>query len=239
MAKTRVAIINNAIFPEIYKPVEHWAGYLKGVAWKAFYAPHGELPDIDAFSHIILTGSEASILEREPWVERETEWILEAHAAGRVLLGSCYGHQLLAFALAGPARVGRCREPEIGWIPVERAMDSALLGSKGTAYTFSAHFDEVRNLPDAFAVLASSTICPIQAFGLKGRPVWGLQIHPEIDGAAARELLTAFRKIFPGFRPLYDRALASTPRDSRLILKIVKNFLAHSADKRNSPKNMA
>jgi GMP synthase-like glutamine amidotransferase len=230
MTETRVAIINNAIFPKIYKPVEHWAAYLKGVEWKAFYAPHGELPDIDAFSHVILTGSEASILEREPWVEREAGWILEAHAAGRILLGSCYGHQLLAFVLAGPAHVVRCREPEIGWIPVERTMDSRILGSKGPAFTFSVHFDEVRDLPEPFVVLASSEICPIQAFGVTGRSVWGLQIHPEIDEAAARRLLTAFREIFPRFRPIYDRALASTSRDSRLILKIVKAFLAHDAD---------
>jgi len=28
MTETGLAIINNAIFPKIYKPVEHWAAYL-------------------------------------------------------------------------------------------------------------------------------------------------------------------------------------------------------------------
>jgi GMP synthase-like glutamine amidotransferase len=226
MARPRVAIVDNAVYPEIYKPVEHWSAYLRGVEWEAFYAPAGRLPAVKDFSHIILTGSEASILQREPWADREVEFTREAFRAGRSILGSCYGHQLLALALAGPAHVGRCREPEIGWIPIEVKTASPVLGPPGEAFTFSVHFDEVRNLADPFVVLASTKTCPIQAFGYRGRNVWGFQIHPEIDVPAARGILAKFGSIFPKVKPLYERAMAEEPRDSRLIFKIVKEFLA-------------
>jgi GMP synthase-like glutamine amidotransferase len=228
MTQTRVAIVDNAMDPRLYKPVDHWRTWLGEAAWESFYAPAGRLPALEDFSHVILTGSEASILQREPWADREVEFVREAFQAGRSILGSCYGHQLLALALAGPAHVGRCREPEIGWIPVDITVPSLLLGEPGPAYTFSAHFDEVRSLPETFAVLASTATCPIQAFGYRGRNVWGLQIHPEIDAAAGREILSGFGAVFPRVQPLYERALAEEPRDSGLILRIVKHFLAYS-----------
>jgi GMP synthase-like glutamine amidotransferase len=224
----RVAIVDNAIYPDLYQPVEHWRTWLGGVSWDSYYAPAGKLPALSSFSHVILTGSEASILQREPWADREVEFVREAFEAGRAILGSCYGHQLLALALAGPAHVGRCREPEIGWIPIEVKAPSALLGDAGPAYTFSVHFDEVRDLPEPFEVLASTEICPVQAFGVKGRNVWGLQIHPEIDVEPAREILSKFGAIFPRIRPLYERALGEEPRDSGLIHNIVHTFLAVS-----------
>lgn len=225
MPKPKVAIINNAVYPDVYKPVEHWSRYLGSVEWEAFYALEDRFPRPEDFSHVILTGSEASILERAPWVEREADFIREAFHRNLALLGSCYGHQLLALALAGPEHVGRCREPEIGWIPIEITSDSALLGPKRTAYTFSVHFDEVRDLADPFVVLASSEACPIQAFGMRGHPVWGFQIHPEIDVSQARDLLRDFGGIFPHIRPLYQKALDSAPRDSGLITGIVNGFL--------------
>ena len=227
--RPRVAIVDNSVFPGIYKPVEHWSAFLPGVEWEAFYAPSGRLPAIKDFSHFILTGSEASILQREPWADREVEFTREVFQAGRSILGSCYGHQLLALALAGPAHVGRCREPEIGWIPIEIKAASPVLGPPGEAFTFSVHFDEVRDLPDSFVVLAATEICPIQAFGFAGRNVWGFQIHPEIDVSAARGILSQFGSIFPKIQPLYARALSEKPRDSGLIFKIVKEFLAISA----------
>jgi len=114
----RVAIIDNSIDPSVYTPVAHWAGFLEA-PWQAFRAPEGKLPGLASFSHFILTGSEASILDLQPWVADEIDFVNGAFEAGKAILGSCYGHQLLARALAGPACVGRCREPEIGWIPVD------------------------------------------------------------------------------------------------------------------------
>ncbi len=224
--QTKVAILDNSVNPRVYKPVEHWARYLD-VPWEAFVAREGKLPSLGAgFTHVIVTGSEASILDREPWAEREAEFVREAQSRGLAFLGSCWGHQLLAFALEGPQAVGRCRRPEIGWIEIERRSDSGLLGPRGAAFSFSLHFDEVVNAAGRFDVLAATSTCPVQAMALPGERVWGLQIHPEIDIAAARTLLLGLIGADPELDPLYQKALEEAPRDSGLILGIVRYFLA-------------
>jgi len=226
--RPRIAIVDNSIDPTLYNPVEHWSPYLSG-EWEAFRAPQFLLPDLRrGYSHLILTGSEASILDREPWVDEEAEFIRDAFQKGLSILGSCYGHQLLALALAGPSHVRRCREPEIGWIPIDVQTDTPLLGQPGRAFSFSLHYDEVVNLAEPFAVLASTAICPIQAFGYSGKNIWGLQIHPEINVAAARVLMKNLLPLNAEIRPLYEKALASEPRDSGLIVKIVEAFLTIS-----------
>jgi GMP synthase-like glutamine amidotransferase len=225
----RVAIIDNAVEPEVYKPVEHWSRRL-AVPWQAFRAPDGALPARPSdFSHYILTGSEASILERAAWVEPEIAFVREAFAAGVSILGSCYGHQLLAFALFGPERIGRCPSPEVGWLPIRVLVPSGLLGPAGTVYAFSHHFDEVRDLPPGCTVLARSEACGVQGFGVDGRNVWGLQMHPEIDISAARAFM---RDLAAGEAPslaLDLAALESPALDTGLISRIVSHFFAFSA----------
>jgi GMP synthase-like glutamine amidotransferase len=221
-----VAIVDNAIDPSIYRPVEHWSRYLE-VPWQAFVAREGRLPDPAAFSHIILTGSEASIIEREPWVEAEAAMAREAVAAGTAVLGSCWGHQLLGLALAGEGHVRRAALPEIGWIGIRVERASALLGPAGReVFTFSSHFDEVFDLPPAFQVLASTETCAVEAFELAGRPVWGLQCHPEIDVLTGLRFLRDL--VAGGFkgRDALLAALSQAPRDSGLIRRIVRTFLA-------------
>jgi len=223
--RIEVAIVDNSVIPEVYRPVEHWSRHLD-VPWRAFTAREGSLPGPSAFSHIILTGSEASILEREPWVDAEAAMVLEAVAAGTAVLGSCWGHQLIAFALAGDGHVRRAARPEIGWIPIRLESSSALLGPAGTtAFTFSSHYDEVFDLPDGFAVLASSEGCAVQAFRVGDKPVWGLQCHPEIDVPTGQRFIRDLIGCgFKGQEALLE-ARAQTPRDSGLIRGIVRAFL--------------
>ncbi len=221
-----VAIVDNSIDPAFYRPVEHWSRHLD-VPWEAFTAREGRLPEPGAFSHMILTGSEASIVEREPWVDAEAALVREAVSRGTAVLGSCWGHQLLAFALAGEAHVRRAARPEIGWIAIRLDRTSDLLGPAGTApFTFSSHFDEVCDLPPGYEVLASTDSCAVEAFRIQGRPVWGLQCHPEID---IPEGIRFFRSLVArGFegRDALPPVPAGTPRDSGLIRRIVPVFLS-------------
>lgn len=221
----KVAIIDNSINSEIYNPVEHWKRYLD-VEWTSFEAKKSRFPDLkDGFTHLILTGSESSVLERDNWVYEEIEVIQEAVEKGYSILGSCYGHQLLALALAGPPHVQRSEKPEVGWISIQIKERNNILGGKKRAYSFSSHFDEVVNLEEPFIILASSTYCQTQAFQLKNEPIWGIQIHPEIDVLSAQRFLRNL--VHAGFanKDIFEEALGSNPRDSRLIYQIVKNFL--------------
>jgi GMP synthase-like glutamine amidotransferase len=223
--KIRVAIVDNSLNPSLYDPVSHWEAHLD-VPWKAFRACEHKLPSLDeGFTHLILTGSEASILQRDAWVGEEVELVKEAVDRELSVLGSCYGHQLLALALRSSSQVRRCPDPEVGWIPLRVHEENVLLGDRGVAFSFSVHFDEVVNLDDGFRVLASTEECPVQAFELKDKPVWGIQIHPEIDIAQGRELLRRLAALNLPSRLLYEKALRQSPRDSGLIREVVRNFL--------------
>jgi GMP synthase-like glutamine amidotransferase len=224
-ARITVAIVDNAVEPAIYRPVEHWSRLL-GVPWHAFLGREGHFPDPAEFSHVILTGSEASILEREGWVDAEAAFVREAVAAGTAILGSCWGHQLIALALAGEHHVRRADRPEIGWIPIRLERSSGLLGPAGTtAFVFSSHFDEVFDLPGSFEILASSEGCAVQAFQVGGGPVWGLQCHPEIDIETGRRFIRDLIGCgFKGRKALLE-AQRQTPRDSGLVARIVRAFL--------------
>ncbi len=222
----KLAVIDNSIDPDVYNPREHWSRYLN-LEWEAFRATQRQLPDLKkGYTHLLMTGSEASIVYRERWVDEEVELVQEALERGLSILGSCYGHQLLVLALMGPDHVRRSRHPEVGWIPIQIKVKSRLLGKPRQADTFSVHFDEVTGLGGDFIVLASSRDSEVQAFEMKGRPVWGLQIHPEIDIQSAQKLLRKLIAVNLKTRPFFEKALNSTPRDSGLIRQIVKTFLS-------------
>ena len=61
---------------------------------------------------------------------------------GARVLGSCWGHQLIAVALVGPQAVRRSPTPEIGWRSIEVVDDDGLL-PPGAFDSFCAHLDEV------------------------------------------------------------------------------------------------
>jgi GMP synthase-like glutamine amidotransferase len=67
-------------------------------------------------------------------------------------------------------------------------------GLKKEFYSFSAHFDEVCSLPSGMKRLARSEDCDIQACQLEGRPVFGIQFHPEKDIADAKKTFEERRK---------------------------------------------
>ena len=222
----KVAIIDNSLDPFLYDPTGHWSSYLD-VEWKSFRATKGHLPDLrEGFTHLILTGSEASILERENWVYEEADLVQEALDKGLAILGSCWGHQLLAFILCGADYVRRSPQPEVGWIAVQIKKDNSLLGKKKQAYSFSLHFDEVVNLGNDFDTLASSKYCQVQAFQWKNGAVWGFQIHPEIDIRGGQIFLKKLISLRLQTTAYFEEALRQRPKDSGLIHLIVRNFIA-------------
>lgn len=221
----KLAILDNSLWPEIYDPVSHWTEFLK-LPYQVFRAEDDEFPELnEGFTHLILTGSEASIVNPPAWVAKEVEVVQKAVEKGLAILGSCFGHQLLALALAGRRHVRRSAHPEIGWLEVEILKSDPLLGDRGKLWVFSSHYDEVCDLDESrFEILARSQGCQVQAFRLKGHRVWGLQAHPEINPTNARKLLKGMLdRNFSG-QELIARALASTLKDSGWIELISRNF---------------
>ena len=136
------------------------------------------LEDVTLFSHLIISGSVASATIDQPWDGALAALVHRFVAAGKPVLGICYGHQFLAKVLAGPAHVRKAAKEEFGFLRFQLAPTPLFEGLPETLAMVS-HFDEVFDLPGEFRVLASSEDCAVHAFQYRDLPVWGVQFHPE------------------------------------------------------------
>jgi GMP synthase (glutamine-hydrolysing) len=151
----------------------------------------GRLPALSEVDAVIVTGSPSSVTAREPWAEELATWLRDAVGRDKHVLGVCYGHQLLAYAIGGTVEKNP-RGYEIGTISVELTEDGkkdVLLGpiARGEPVIDfqSTHMDAVMSLPSGARILASTQQTPVQAF-LLGERAWGVQFHPEMTGETIR-----------------------------------------------------
>ena len=169
---------------------------------RRYLTPHGDVhvrrgPDrdlpasADRFSHVVISGSRASCLSKEGWVEDLLGFLRRAAESRVPTLGVCFGHQMLARAFGGIEAVRKSPTPEFGWVKI---MNSAPKGSDAVMgplprdfYSFASHFEEVASLPGGFEVTASNQCCGIQAFRHRDIPVYGVQFHPERNVAEGDE----------------------------------------------------
>jgi GMP synthase-like glutamine amidotransferase len=223
----RLLVVDNAIDHRMYRPLEHWSA-LAGFAPESVHPPGGgALPAPRAHTHVILTGSESSIVERAPWAEEELRWLQIVARSGARVLGSCWGHQLIAAALGGPGCVRRSATPELGWERVAPAAGASdpLLDAGFEA--FVSHFDEVvSGCHPELRVLAASPGCRVHALRWGDLPIWGIQAHPEIDPASGRRFLELGALRWPEHASRFRAALASPVRDSGSGRALVARFLA-------------
>jgi len=139
-----------------------------------------ELPDIDDFDWLVIMGGSMNIYEEEkyPWLREEKNFIAEAIAGKKIVLGVCLGSQLIADVLGG--RVSRNKYKEIGWFPVSLTADaknSSIFSKFPSRFTaFHWHGDTFK-IPPGAARIAQSEGCANQAFEY-GRVI-GLQFHIE------------------------------------------------------------
>lgn len=225
MTESRLVVIDNALDHGFYRPVEHWAAMI-GREPDSIHVPDGgRLPDVGRYSHVIISGCEGSVTELPAWAQAEAEWIEQALAAGTAVLGSCWGHQLLAVIFAGGDAVRRAAHPEFGWLDVSVADTGGLLPNE-SFQTFASHFDEVvPTCHPEMRVLASTPDCAVQVARWGDRPVWGIQPHPEIDAAWGRAFLEQGLARWPHSEDLLRGALAGPVRDSGDGASIVRRFL--------------
>ncbi|MBI4360843.1 type 1 glutamine amidotransferase [Candidatus Micrarchaeota archaeon] len=143
------------------------------------------LPELDDFDMLVVMGGPMGVHDEEqyPWLKQEKQLIREAVSNGKLVLGICLGHQLLADALGGT--VGKSPQPETGFFDVTflpGIQDSPVFGflAGETVKACQIHGDAVLKMPQGARQIASNDACPVQAFELNGGKVVGLQFHLEL-----------------------------------------------------------
>ncbi len=155
-----------------------------------YFAPGDPGLDEAAFDMLVVMGGPASLYDKYPWLERETGVIKKAVEKEAPVLGVCLGAQLIAAALG--AEVMPCGGKEIGWYEVEptpAGMADPLLSRLGAGQTVFQWHGDTFALPAGAELLASSSLCPHQAFRF-GRNVYALQFHLEVTAPMISEWLS-------------------------------------------------
>ena len=145
----------------------------------AYYVAMDSFPArLDDYDGLLVTGSPCSVYDQHSWIERLEDLVREAAARGKRVMGSCFGHQLLAKAFGG--EVGR---NEHGWlvgnfeVRITRRYDWM---QPAVSVTGMYHFNQERvtRLPPAAEAFARTDDYPDFGFML-GDNVMSFQGHPE------------------------------------------------------------
>jgi len=225
---TRVLLVDNSLSRPIYVPERQWGCYLGDVPYDVVHIPGGEeIPPVADYTHMILSGSTASLVDPPDWAAVEVDLVTQAADEGLAILGSCFGHQMLVYALSGSDHVQRAATSEVGWIEVEMTTEDWLFADAPNPWhAFAWHYDEVVDPPEPWRVLGHSTACPVHAIRYGDAPIWGLQSHPESKPCAAKTLLLLDFLVFDWGSEEIWAALWQKPQDDRIVGSLIERFLA-------------
>jgi len=183
------AVIRHVVFEDLGV----WGPWFEANGWSVRYidAPVADLAAVDplATDLLVVLGGPIGAYQQDryPFLADELKLIERRLAAERPLLAVCLGAQLVATALG--ASVGRMSRKEIGFAPItltEEGRQSALAPlAEGPVLHW--HGDQFE-LPGGARLLASSELCPHQAFAW-GEHVLALQFHAETDCATLESWL--------------------------------------------------
>lgn len=188
------------------------------------------LPVIGTFRAAVISGSWSMVTDREDWSERTALWAKEMILAGVPMLGVCYGHQLMAYALGGEVNY-HPQGSEVGQIPVTlnaaAKYDSALGELPGKFDTFLSHEQSVLTLPAGATVLGASSHDPHQIIRYSPTAL-SVQFHPEFTAAVMNKIITSRSERVAMKGKDCEALLAQvtdTPESRSILQRFVKTYL--------------
>jgi len=178
------------------------------LTFATWHVEAGEFPaSVDEADAWLITGSKFSVYEDLPWIHRLLAFIRELHAAGKPLVGICFGHQAVAQALGGEVR-----KSAKGWgVGLHRHAFSEEApawfdgGERGFRVLVS-HQDQVERPAPGTAVLAGSEFCE-NAVCQIGEHILTFQGHPEFVPGYAEAIMNFRREIIG--EDVYEAGMAS------------------------------
>lgn len=230
----RVGILNantpadEALFqmPEMNNFRTFFAQVSHNLTFVEYRITEGDFPlTVTACDAYLVTGSPQGVYDLAPWIGALADFLRQSYAAGRKLVGICFGHQILAHALGGHAE-----KAAVGWgMGLRRFTIEATPAWMTTAPTqgqlYFCHQDQVTRLPAGAQRLAGDAFCPNAIFVI-GDQVLGIQGHPEFSTAFMATLIDALGEQAGATVTAQAAASLQTGApDGALVARWVVNFL--------------
>lgn len=184
----------------------------------------GEFPtsiqDADAW---LITGSMHGAYDPLPWIPPLENFIRDAFAAQKPMVGICFGHQILSQALGG-----KVEKFNGGWVVgTSEYAFSEEIGVQNAVLN-CWHQDQVIELPENARALGSSPQCQYAAIAYGDHAV-SLQPHPEFKNEYMRLLMEERGTILPE-KILND---AQNSLGQELSSKTVANWLLNTLKRKS------
>lgn len=183
------------------------------------------LPDPSGSEGIIITGAHEMVTDQNDWSEKTAQWVKQAVENDIPVLGICYGHQLLAYALGGKVE-NHSKGAEIGTVEIELTEDGKkdvlfkTLPKKFLAH--SSHSQTVTELPQGAVVLAKNSYESTHAVRYC-KHAWGVQFHPEFDSFIMDIYAEAQKSILKDHQKVIER-ITQTPEANELLSTFMETF---------------
>lgn len=208
------------------------APQLPDAEFSACSAIDGEFPrSVTEHDVYIFSGSPHGVYEDLAWIRQAEDFVRAATAADRVVIGGCFGHQLVAQALGGEVR-----KSERGWgIGVHAhgltVREPWMDGGPDAVNVLVSHQDQVVRPPEGAVVLAASDFCPNAMLRIGDR-ILTMQGHPEMNVPTVDRLLEMRRDRFG--EDVYARGKDSleTPLDHGAMARWLADFIRLALDAR-------
>ena len=201
-------------YPRMFMDLFNRAAGGATLGFEVIDALHGPYPSPAGCDAYVITGSRHSVYEDLPWLPSLVDFVGQALAAGRYLVGICFGHQLLAHFFGG--RAERAQGWAVGVHGSRILRREAWMAPPAEAVNLlSSHQDQVTQLPAGAKLIASNGFCPIAGFTWGGQ-VLTFQGHPEFAKAYSRDLMNMRRKLLG--RETHQAGLASLKQETQELL---------------------
>ncbi|MCL7940402.1 gamma-glutamyl-gamma-aminobutyrate hydrolase family protein [Halomonas sp. ATCH28] len=219
-------------YPEMFEALFHRVD--PSLTFRVWRCLDGEIPDdVEAVDAWLTTGSKFGVNDDLPWIAELEAFVRALWAAGKPLVGICFGHQLMARALGGEVeKSGRGWGVGLSFNRVSERADWMVPWQPGLDLLVS-HQDQVERLPEGARVLGGSDFCPAYLMQV-GEHFLGVQGHPEFTRAYSRELMALRADLVGHHRVREGQASLSAPVDNTLMVRWILAFMRRAIQLRGS-----